>query len=263
MESVFLLASTAGEKGLWDPLILGVLVVISAVGLFCGSVYLLLATNLGARLGFLVAAACLSGFMILLSMLWLTTATPLNSPRGSIPEWEVVDVVENLGASDIGAVQRASDGEPIDAAELAALRPGLDASLVVPTAEGEEAVEASEFAEFDTANEFLVEGEDLASYEVGGGTKNVLWHHPRYAAIEFCTAATEENQFGQRLPTDRCDPNLEPRFAILERDLGTLRKVPLYYLLFSVAFFAASLLGLHWYELDRRRAAQPPARTTT
>ena len=82
MDSVFLLASTAGEKGLWDPFILGVLVVIAALGLFCGSVYLLLATNLGARLGFLVAAASLTGFMVLLSMLWLTTQTPLNSPRG-------------------------------------------------------------------------------------------------------------------------------------------------------------------------------------
>ena len=98
---------------------------------------------------------------------------------------------------------------------------------------------------------------------MGGGTKNVLWHHPRYAAIEFCTAATEETQFGQRQPTDRCDPNLDSRFAVLERDLGTLRKVPVYYLIFSAVFFAASLLGLHWYELDRRRAdAQPPARTT-
>ena len=46
---------------------------ICAVGLFCGSVYLLLGTNLGARLGFLVAAAGLTGFLVLLTTLWLTT----------------------------------------------------------------------------------------------------------------------------------------------------------------------------------------------
>ena len=74
-----------GDKNLWDPTILGVLVVLSAVGLFCGSVYLLLGTNLGARLGFLVAGACLFGFLVLLSSLWITTATPLNRPKGRPP----------------------------------------------------------------------------------------------------------------------------------------------------------------------------------
>ena len=42
-------------KDLWYPTILGILVVVAGVGLFCGSIYLLLGTNLGARLGFLVA----------------------------------------------------------------------------------------------------------------------------------------------------------------------------------------------------------------
>ena len=66
--SVFVLASSAGEKTLWDPTILGVLVVLSAVGLFCGSVYLLLATNLGARLGFLVGPPAI-GFVSQLTSL--------------------------------------------------------------------------------------------------------------------------------------------------------------------------------------------------
>ncbi len=60
----------ATHKTLWNPTILGVLVVLSAVGLFCGSAYLLLGTNLGARLGFLVAAAGLTGFLVLLTTLW-------------------------------------------------------------------------------------------------------------------------------------------------------------------------------------------------
>jgi hypothetical protein len=61
--------------------------------LFCGSVYLLLATNLGARLGFLVAAASLSGFLVLLSILWMTTFTPLESPKGRDSSWKVKEVV--------------------------------------------------------------------------------------------------------------------------------------------------------------------------
>ena len=101
MGLVRLLAQEGGPKNLWDPTILGVLVVLSAVGLFCGSVYLLLGTNLGARLGFLVAGACLTGFLVLLSSLWITTATPLNSPKGRPPGWKVKEVVASPEESKI------------------------------------------------------------------------------------------------------------------------------------------------------------------
>ena len=65
-----LLAPKAGPQNLWNPTIIGVLTVLCAVGLFCGSAYLLLGTNLGGRLGFLVAAAGLTGFLVLLTTLW-------------------------------------------------------------------------------------------------------------------------------------------------------------------------------------------------
>ena len=39
----------------WEPELRGILIVIIAVAVLCGSVYLVLGTNLGARLGFLVA----------------------------------------------------------------------------------------------------------------------------------------------------------------------------------------------------------------
>ena len=60
-------AEGPANPNLWNPTILGVLVTLSAIGLFCGSAYLLLATNLGGRLGFLVSFASLTGFMVLLS----------------------------------------------------------------------------------------------------------------------------------------------------------------------------------------------------
>jgi len=59
----------------------GYFIVVFAVGLFCGSIYMLLATNLGARLGFLVAFASLSGFLMLLGLIWFTNLTPLNANR--------------------------------------------------------------------------------------------------------------------------------------------------------------------------------------
>ena len=89
----------AAPRDLWNPTIIGVLTVLCAVGLFCGSTYLLLGTNLGARLGFLVAAAGLSGFLVLLTTLWLTTPgsatgnSDLDPPHGNSASWKVVEVV--------------------------------------------------------------------------------------------------------------------------------------------------------------------------
>src|SRR5258706_15212876 len=88
-------------KTLWDPTIVGILAPVAGVFLLCGSVYLLLSTNLGARLGFLVAAAALSGFMVLLSTLWLTTSTPLESPKGRTAAWKVVEVDKSVSDSKI------------------------------------------------------------------------------------------------------------------------------------------------------------------
>ena len=82
--------------GIWYPTILGILVVVSAVVLFMGSVYVLLGTNVGARLGFLITFTSLMGFLMILSLLWLTTASPLESPKGRVSSWKVIENVSDL-----------------------------------------------------------------------------------------------------------------------------------------------------------------------
>ena len=77
--------------------ILGVLVVVASIGLFIGMTYLILATNTGARLGFLITAAALSGMMLLLSSLWWTTASPLNTLKGRVPHWVPVESIQGKG----------------------------------------------------------------------------------------------------------------------------------------------------------------------
>jgi hypothetical protein len=54
----------------WDPFIRGVLIIVVAVVVLPGSVYLLLSTNLGAKIGFLVALACLMGWIGTMGILW-------------------------------------------------------------------------------------------------------------------------------------------------------------------------------------------------
>lgn len=86
MEDLVQLAGIA-----WDPHIRGVLVVATGFAVLCGSVYLLLSTNLGARLGFLLAAGGLFGWLTVLGLTWWIWP-PAIGPRGHQPAWEVVDI---------------------------------------------------------------------------------------------------------------------------------------------------------------------------
>jgi hypothetical protein len=71
----------------------GTLVVVMAVVLFCGSVYLLLSAVFGLRMAYLVAATGLFAFMIILSAIWAFGApgTPKYlGPKGKLPAWVAV-----------------------------------------------------------------------------------------------------------------------------------------------------------------------------
>lgn len=167
----------AESKSLWDPTILGVLTVLSGVVLFCGSVYLLLATNVGARLGFLLSACALTGLMVLLSTLWLTSATPLNSPKGRISQWKPVscpqgqttcaDVVRLQDAPISGFVKLANSetqqqGALIPVSDYSQLRPGFEAALVTKTVVGEGTPPKQPYAKFDKSNLVLTQVFDYA-----------------------------------------------------------------------------------------------------
>lgn len=72
----------------------GTAVVICALILFVGSVYVLLAAVFGLRMGYLVAAVSFFGWMIIMSAIWTfgpnILGTPANlGPRGYEPHWQV------------------------------------------------------------------------------------------------------------------------------------------------------------------------------
>jgi len=84
MQTVQIIAGIA-----FDPGIRGVLVVLVGVVVLMGSVYLILSTNLGSRLGFLVALSGLFGWLTILTFVWWLTP-PAIGPRGNIPTWKPV-----------------------------------------------------------------------------------------------------------------------------------------------------------------------------
>jgi hypothetical protein len=251
-----LLITAAGEgpahPNLWNPTILGVLVTLAAIGLFCGSVYVLLSTNLGARLGFLVAAASLTGFMVLLSTLWWASGNSgIDPPHGRSPSWKVVEIVNDPQQSKIGAVHDiTSTGSPVDSTGLANLRPAMDAALVHITPVAGETAPTQPFAKFTQALDYLTEFPNYKTFIAGGGTRNLFWHNPKYAAVQFCPKDPNAPIGG----TPTCDPLEDKQYAILAYNFGSLRQpVVFQFWIPSVLLFALSLLGLHWYELDSRK----------
>jgi len=261
-------AEGPAHPNLWNPTILGVLVVLSAIGLFCGSAYLLLATNMGARLGFLVSFASLTGFMVLLSTLWWTSGNSgIDPPHGKSPSWKVVEVVSDPSQSKYpevhDAIKNLTKETNASETDLANLRPAMDAALVRTAVVANQEAVPQPLAKFDTSLDYLTDFEGYKTAVIGGGTKNLFWHNGKFAVVQFCPTAP--NTPPGEVPT--CDPLQDKQYAVLTYNFGSLREpVVFQFWLPSVLLFGLSLLGLHWYELDaraRKRAANKPVPVPT
>jgi hypothetical protein len=263
------------HRDLWYPTILGILVVIAAVALFCGTPYLLLATNMGSRLGFLVSVACLSGLMVIMALLWLTNPSPVNTLKGRIPQWVAVESIESgdVARSKIPAVQEIDQaGHEVDEAEVANLKAAVDTTLIQSESAnvGEAEVGAtSEFAIYQDATDYIV----TENQETGGGGLfsqvdvsfgdgwpwvHVSLHEPLYGVVTICetdpATSADEVPFGDAPPEPKCASDAR-KVLVLERDLGSLRVPPFVALLASSLLFGLCLLALHWRERDLQEAA--------
>jgi hypothetical protein len=84
MTAVHVLASIG-----WSPGFRGILVVSVGVIVLCGSAFLLLATNVGSRLGFLIALTGLMGWMTLMGIIWTIYGIGYKGPA---PVWRVKEI---------------------------------------------------------------------------------------------------------------------------------------------------------------------------
>ena len=69
----------------FNPGIRGILVVLVMFVFLIGGTYLLVGSNLGARLGFLVVAAALAGWMMCMALVWVIYGIGLKGPE---PTWQ-------------------------------------------------------------------------------------------------------------------------------------------------------------------------------
>jgi hypothetical protein len=203
------------------------------------------------------------GFMVILTGLWITTASPLNTLRGRIPGWDPIEVVKNLDnakTTEVRDIQE--DGRTVDAIEAANVKAAADENLIaVEALPGEAQVTQQAFARFQAVTEYQV----VNTYQIGGSEPNPLdfelTHTPLFAVVEFCKVVdtTETTPFGTAPPPPECTSDPDDRgFLVLRRDLGSLRVPPIVAFVASVLLFGLGLLALHWREKDERAAKRGP-----
>lgn len=242
----------------WDFTIRGYLIVGLSVAILCGSVYLLLATNVGSRLGFLLSMAGLFGWMLLMGAVWWVYGIGL---VGAAPAWEVLEVVKSESVEDTTAARTdeardlSVDWRPLaeDDAKRGEAQAAADEALT-----GEE----STVQVFEATADY----KSIAAYDIGGKssgfvTDNLPGPHPvHYAVIqvqpvvpvvqlaspdEDCPADSACYVLGETPPKAAADPDEPVYTVVLERDLGARRLPAALITVASGIIFAICIYLLH------------------
>lgn len=254
----------------WDPQIRGASIVIIATAILCGSVYLLLATNTGAKLGLLLAVAGLSGWMVLMGIVWTTFGIGL---KGRQAEWVVQEVIEGPAeAGTVGALESFPQGWEERSAAAASDAQAAADQVLARAAEsagdhGAEGGGGGDHAEFEPLFGEADDYVQVAAYETGGEDHFLpgggwehdrgIFHKPHYMVVQVKPVLEVEVPDGAAPPPPEPDPNAEVVTVVLVRDLGSLRLPPAILTLSMLVVFGVSCNALHRRdkEIMRLRAA--------
>lgn len=253
----------------WDPAIRGILVVAVGFVVLMGSTYLLLATNVGSRLGFLLAAAGFWGWMALMGLTWWIYGIGYVGPS---PTWRVTEVVTSTSPDDLTGANLA------EARDLSTWRelPPEDRGDPQAAADAILTGEDSPLAMFEATTDYIT----VDAYEKGGKDPDSLLsrlpgpHPPRYAIVQVQEAvervAVEAGQecpedavcypFGQTPPPAEANKDAPIASVIMVRDLGSRRLPPALIFIASSVMFAVTANALHRRD---KAAAANRARATS
>ena len=268
----------------WDPQVRGIVIVLAAVAVLPGSVFLIMGTNVGARMGFLIAVAGLSGFCALLGLLWTFNAGGL---VGRQPSWKASEIAigppaaaltegtdglpTRIGDPPSGGWRELPQGDPIRGDATAAADKMLAPDTSEP-AEGEEKKPPKFAPPFGSPSDYL----QVAAYQQGGQDAGIWfrirnhrfykqgpWYDPvgwfrappNRVVITVQKAAPKLNEEDL---TEEARPDLSqpPQTLVLVRDRGSLRFPPAMFSLFWLVVFAVTTWSLHQRdkEIMARRA---------
>jgi hypothetical protein len=233
----------------YDPQIKGGLIVLIAVVILPGSVYMVLGTDLGARLGFLVAAAGLMGWMAVMGLVWTVYGIGL---KGDPAVWKGQGLRQGqVAGSKSGPLAGFPNGWKalkLDNPEAADAQAVADEELAPAPGSGKKGPYAS-------SGDYVTVG----AYERGGEKYLfTLKHRPHWLLLQVQRAIKQPAPPGQPPPKPQADPTQPVTSVLLIRDLGSLRVPASRVMLGSLLLF-----GLLVYSLHRRDRIAMAARQAT
>ncbi len=249
----------------WEPEIRGWIIVIISVGVLMGSTYLILGTNLGARLGFMVAITGLAGWMMSMAIIWAVYGIGL---KGPMPTWhpsEPITIVRDgalLNRTEI--VEGSSDLKGLDSVAAAKkvsdqlVSEGWNLLGESDPQRGQAVASADEIIQIE-AKEFVAgEYASVAVYDKGGERYPKLGdsidfiafkHKPRYAIVEIAPLVAQRAEPGRAPARAQIDVAQPHRYVVMIRDLGARRKPA-----FLIGFGSGIIFFLMCWVLHRREA---------
>lgn len=249
----------------WEPEIKGIVVVMIAVVALMGSTYLLLSTNIGARLGFLVAIAALFGWMACMGSIWATYGIGL---KGKEPTWVGRDVVNDGDLANASSaiirnpdIPNATTDQKVDGWRL----------LEVDNPKRGQAVASADDIVQNKAKIFKAGEYQATNVWDKGGERYPLfftfnppdwwigvdpgdewhfdwlsfWHKPHYSLVEMKALVPQNAEPGKAPPRPVIDESQPPRYVLMERDLGTKRQPAFFIAIGSTIIFVICCWMLH------------------
>ncbi len=246
----------------WEPEIRGALVVIIGAVALMGSVYLILGTNMGARLGLLVALAGLFGWMATMGAVWWTYGIGL---QGRQPTWKpaapisivrdarLLDRAEVIGAPikiDAGA----SPAEVAKIAQAELIEAGWTRLDDADPRRGQAVASADDIIQ-NKAEEYAAgEYTAVSVYDRGGDRWpkitdeldfTAFFHKPRYALVELASLVPQRTEPGRAPARPVIDEEQPHRYLLMIRDLGSKRQPAVFITIGSSIIFLILCWLLH------------------
>jgi hypothetical protein len=244
----------------WDPQIRAFLTLGIGVAVLLGSIYLLLATNIGVRLGFLIAATAFWGWLFIMGCVWWMYGTV--GMLGTLNHWEVKEIdyptldnaylaeARGIDTSHMPPIEQLNKlDEPGVLKVQAANAPYLEGWRILPesnTAFGDSKATVDEyFAANPIPNLNIKSAEDYVvnySFERGGKDllpqspsrwdrirtklKKTFWqikNPPHYAIVQVQPVLVQVPQPGEAPPLPKADKSAPIVNVLMERNLGERR----------------------------------------
>ena len=261
----------------WEPELRGIVIVAISVGVLIGGTYLVVGTNLGARLGFLVVLAGLFGWMATMGVIWWTYGIGL---KGREPTWqpaEPVTIVREaslLQGSEILEQPLELSGEVQGDSRKVSTALQSEGWLLLEESDPRrgQAVAASDEIIQREAEE-LVAGEyiSLAVYDKGGDRwpkiNNSLdfiafFHKPHFSLVEVAPVVPQRTEPGRAPARPVVDETQPRRYIHMIRDLGTKRQPAIFITIGSTIIFLLLCRILHKRDLNLQQnlKEQSPAK---